>query len=126
MLARLRMDGFLIASVAFFDVAVPDDAAVLHQCNFVAESPRQLLRMRSQNENSGAMNEGLKALIGPFEECGVACTNSFVQQQDVGFDTGGHRESKSRTHSFRIGSNWKIEKLAKLRKVGDVIHFPHD
>ena len=68
------------------------------------------------------IHELLESALGLLDECLVADAEPLVHQEDLGLETGAHRESESQAHTRRVRVYRHRQVVTELRECRHLVH----
>src|SRR5690242_14733866 len=95
----------------------PDDVALVHVHHHVAQVVDDLLVVRGEHQDAGAVDQFGQALFGLLHERIVAHAHPLVHQQDLRLDAGDDREGQAQYHAAGIGAHGHAHVVAQAREL---------
>ncbi len=118
------MPGGVLALVGPHDVldaAGHLDGAVVDPHRGLAQSGQEFVGMACEHQDSGPLDQALQPRLRLLQEVGIDGADAFVEQQDLGVDTGDHAHRQPHPHTGGVGPQRHRQVLAEFGELRDLV-----
>ena len=95
--------------------------ALVHPDRGVAQVGQELVGVRGEDQDPGALDQLVEPDAGLGQELGVDRADALVEQQDLRVDAGHHAEREPHPHPGGVGAQRHRQVVAELGERGDVV-----